>query len=530
MAVDVNLTTVNSGYNTNIINNNFTAIQTALADALSRSGATPNTMSGSLDMNSQDIINAGNIASTTLTVGGTNIDPDLFVTAAELETALAEAAASASAASASADAAAAAYDSFDDRYLGSKSLDPTLDNDGDALLTGALYWNTMFNNLRVYNGFVWEIIDNIDLSNVTITGGTIDGTAIGGTTPAAGSFTSLSATGVVSWAKGADVASAGALTLGSDGNYFDITGTTAITSIATKGVGTIVKLHFDAALTLTHHATDLVLPTGANITTAAGDEAEFMEYATGDWRCTNYQRANGTALATGIDAYENLASAATTDLRSTSSQAVNITGTTTITAFGTSDAGTYRRGKFAGALTLTHNATSLILPGAANITTAANDTFEAVSLGSGNWIVVDYQKADGTVVAARIGSDGSGDSWLDFYDDNSDAWRSFGWDDSANAFVAEENDSGIHKLGLVSDTSSESETNYPIGTILAVSANFATFPDRNASRSIYLWTGGTNSWVDSSFGSLGSILTGTWRYKGATESGTIDRMLVQRVG
>lgn len=98
-------------------------------------------------------------------------------------------------------------------------------------------------------------------------------------------------------AKGADVASASALTLGSDGNYFDITGTTAITSIGTKGVGTVVRLHFDGILTLTHHATDLILPTGANITTAAGDEATFVEYATGDWRCIGYQRADGTPLA-----------------------------------------------------------------------------------------------------------------------------------------------------------------------------------------------------------------------------------------
>jgi len=93
------------------------------------------------------------------------------------------------------------------------------------------------------------------------------------------------------WAKGADVASAATLTLGDDGNYFDITGTTTITAIATKGVGTVVKLHFDGALILTHNATDLVLPGGVNITTAAGDEAEFVEYATGDWRCTNYQKS-----------------------------------------------------------------------------------------------------------------------------------------------------------------------------------------------------------------------------------------------
>ena len=104
----------------------------------------------------------------------------------------------------------------------------------------------------------------------------------------------------VRWNKGADVASASALTLPKDGNYFDITGTTAITSITTLGVtGLPIKLHFDGALTLTHHATDLYLPGGANITTAAGDEAEFIEYASGDWRCTSYSRASGLPIISG---------------------------------------------------------------------------------------------------------------------------------------------------------------------------------------------------------------------------------------
>lgn len=99
------------------------------------------------------------------------------------------------------------------------------------------------------------------------------------------------------WSKGADVASATALPILTDGNYFDVTGTTTITSINTTGtVGTVIKLHFDGALTLTHHATDLILPGGANITTAAGDEAEFIEYASGDFRCTNYSKADGTAV------------------------------------------------------------------------------------------------------------------------------------------------------------------------------------------------------------------------------------------
>ena len=62
---------------------------------------------------------------------------------------------SATAAAASAAAAAASYDNFDDRYLGAKSSDPTLDNDGNALLTGAIYWNTASSKLRVWGGSAW---------------------------------------------------------------------------------------------------------------------------------------------------------------------------------------------------------------------------------------------------------------------------------------------------------------------------------------------------------------------------------------
>ena len=69
-------------------------------------------------------------------------------------------AASTSAASAatSATSAAASYDAFDDRYLGSKTSDPTLDNDGNALITGALYFNSVVNAMKVYNGSSWDLV------------------------------------------------------------------------------------------------------------------------------------------------------------------------------------------------------------------------------------------------------------------------------------------------------------------------------------------------------------------------------------
>ena len=55
-----------------------------------------------------------------------------------------------------AELAAASVDSFDDTYLGAKSSDPSVDNDGDALSNGDLYFNTTSNILRVYNGSSWQ--------------------------------------------------------------------------------------------------------------------------------------------------------------------------------------------------------------------------------------------------------------------------------------------------------------------------------------------------------------------------------------
>jgi hypothetical protein len=90
---------------------------------------------------------------------------DVLLTAADVVTTNANAATTtqdaidtaADAASTAADVVtvAATLDAFDDRYLGAKASDPTLDNDGNALLTGALYFNTSANEMRVYSGSAW---------------------------------------------------------------------------------------------------------------------------------------------------------------------------------------------------------------------------------------------------------------------------------------------------------------------------------------------------------------------------------------
>lgn len=201
-------------------------------------------------------------------------------------------------------------------------IDLASDANGDgAVMIGIEDVAGSFTATTVEAALAELVTESVALAGVqTITGAkTISGNAIfsgtvalNGVNTLAGATTisgaavisnTLSVTGVqtntatVKWAKGADLATGdvvtNVLTVGADGNYFDFTGTDTINEITTVGVGTVIKIHFDAAATLTHNATDLYLPGGANITTAAGDEAEFVEYATGDWRCTSYTKASG---------------------------------------------------------------------------------------------------------------------------------------------------------------------------------------------------------------------------------------------
>ncbi len=115
---------------------------------------------------------------------------------------------------------------------------------------------------------------------------------------------------------------------------------------------------------------------------------------------TQYQLIGQSVPSGGFGTLTNLSSGTTTDLGTVGSHNVNITGVTTITSFGSSASTSFPiyRLTFAGILTLTYNATSLIIPGRANITTAANDTATVMYLGSGNWQVLDYSKATGVAI------------------------------------------------------------------------------------------------------------------------------------
>ena len=135
------------------------------------------TMTGAIDMGSQKITttytpsNGPDLTNKTYVDGLFGSSQSAATSAAQAQASAASAATSATNAAnsataaassetnaaASATAAAASYDSFDDRYLGAKSSAPTVDNDGDALLVGSLYFNTTTNIMNVRSsGGSWQ--------------------------------------------------------------------------------------------------------------------------------------------------------------------------------------------------------------------------------------------------------------------------------------------------------------------------------------------------------------------------------------
>lgn len=156
--------------------------------------------------------------------------------------------------------------------------DPTVDN--------------MFGQITSYSGTTLTV-------NVIVTNGS--GTHADWSIYKAGARGAQGATGSPSdqlKAQGSDLASASTVDLGAaDSDYVRITGTTTIASFGTTTTRNHIWVEFTGILTLTYNGTSMILPTGADITTAAGDKAEFVRVSAGNWKCVNYQRASGTALS-----------------------------------------------------------------------------------------------------------------------------------------------------------------------------------------------------------------------------------------
>jgi hypothetical protein len=129
----------------------------------------------------------------------------------------------------------------------------------------------------------------------------------------------------------------------------------------------------------------------------------------------NFQQIQATVRAWLAHKGADIVATATTDLGAIPGLFHDITGSTGISSFGTVSAGIWKIIKFEGTPVLTHNATSLILPGSANITAAVGDMLMAVSEGGGNWRVVWYTRgtdiflplSGGTLTGGLIGTTGT---------------------------------------------------------------------------------------------------------------------------
>ena len=236
-----------------------TEIDTSLSGKLSTTGGT---MSGAIAMgtskitglgdptNNQDaatktyvdgILGSATSAATSAAAAATSAS-NASTSASNASTSAGNASTSATASAASATASAASYDDFDDRYLGAKATAPTVDNDGNTLLTGALYWNTATNNLFVWTGSTWTsaaftagsfatLTGTETLTNKTLTSPILTTPQLG--TPSSGTVTNLTGTASINinGTVGATTASTGAFTT------LSATGATTLSAQLTASTG-----------------------------------------------------------------------------------------------------------------------------------------------------------------------------------------------------------------------------------------------------------------------------------------------------
>lgn len=166
------------------INDNFDKIEQIVQDRIlfrDNPVGEPNTLEDDLDVNGKILYNVGGIetpdglfAPIEKIIEYTEIAEDAAIVASEAaETATTQAGLATTAATNAADS----YDSFDVRYLGAKASAPTLDNDGNAIIEGALYFNSTSGIMSVRRSGVWQPVGIDDVALASSSGAGSIGTS-----------------------------------------------------------------------------------------------------------------------------------------------------------------------------------------------------------------------------------------------------------------------------------------------------------------------------------------------------------------
>ena len=329
------------------------------------------------------------------------------------------------------DSALAAYDNFDDRYLGVKSSDPTVDNDGDALVAGALYFNSTSQKFLVYTGSAWADAYADGTTLVSKSGDTMTGNLSFGDNDkaifGAGTDLQIYHDGSSSFIK--DVGT-GNLEIWADGAVIIKTGDGSETKALFDTNGSVDLYHNNSKkLATTATGVDITGTVTAEGLTISDDYPQIIFTDTNnnpDWTLIG---------ANGRIGFYNATNAV--EVATINSTGIDVTGT--VTADGLTVDGDIGFSSFAKGITLPSGTTNADIL-RVGYTGGVGDTLTIAPAGGSSTSNLIFKTAAGSAIKQRMRILANGD--ISFYEDTGTTAKLF-WDASAEALQIDTDGTGF---------------------------------------------------------------------------------------